>query len=124
LPLTLEPKFFPVPPTAAATTILAVLDRHGTGAALDVAGDCLRAIWSQERDISATTTLSEILAARQFDAAALLAHAASDTITRHYETDTQMAIERGVFGAPTYVYRGEMFWGQDRLDFLDRALAQ
>ena len=32
------------------------------------------------------------------------------------------AIERGVFGMPSYVWRGEIFWGQDRLDFLDRAV--
>jgi 2-hydroxychromene-2-carboxylate isomerase len=37
---------------------------------------------------------------------------------------TQEAIDRQIFGAPTYVYRGEPFWGQDRLDFLDRALAK
>jgi 2-hydroxychromene-2-carboxylate isomerase len=37
---------------------------------------------------------------------------------------TQEAIDRQIFGAPTYVYRDEPFWGQDRLDFLDRALAK
>jgi len=37
---------------------------------------------------------------------------------------TQEAIDRRIFGAPTYVYRDEPFWGQDRLDFLDRALAK
>ena len=40
------------------------------------------------------------------------------------EALTQEAIERQIFGAPTYVYRDEPFWGQDRLDFLDRALAK
>ena len=48
---------------------------------------------------------------------------AADTKTR-YETLSQEAIDRGIFGVPTYVVRGEMFWGQDRLDFLGRALAQ
>ena len=41
-----------------------------------------------------------------------------------YKALTDEAIERKVFGAPTYVYRDELFWGQDRLDFLDRALAK
>ena len=41
-----------------------------------------------------------------------------------YERNTQGALARQVFGAPTYVYRDELFWGQDRLDFLDRALAK
>ena len=38
--------------------------------------------------------------------------------------ETEAAIARGVFGAPSYVYKDEIFWGQDRLDFLDRALAE
>ena len=37
---------------------------------------------------------------------------------------TQEAIARGIFGAPTYVYQDELFWGQDRLDFLDREMAK
>jgi carboxymethylenebutenolidase len=41
-----------------------------------------------------------------------------------YDMLTQEAIDRGVFGAPTYVLRGEVYWGQDRLDFVGRALAQ
>ena len=41
-----------------------------------------------------------------------------------YEQDSQRAIDSGVFGAPTYVIDGEMFWGQDRLDFLERRLAR
>jgi 2-hydroxychromene-2-carboxylate isomerase len=123
LPLNLEPRHFPVPPVAAATTILAVLDRHGTERALDVAGDCLRAVWVQDLDISTEATLHDILAGRGLDAAALLLHAASSQIAATYDAHTQEAIARGVFGAPTYAYGEELFWGQDRLDFLDRALA-
>jgi 2-hydroxychromene-2-carboxylate isomerase len=65
------------------------------------------------------------LAARLGLAPTLLAEraAAADTRVR-YDTLTQEAIDRGVFGAPTYVCDGELFWGQDRLDFLDRALAK
>lgn len=123
LPLNLEPKYFPVPAVAAATAILAVLDRHGTDKALDVAGDCLRAIWAEERDISTEGTLHDILARRGLDAAALLAHAAGSQIAATYDAHTQEGIARGVFGSPTYAYGDELYWGQDRLDFLDRALA-
>ena len=122
--LNLEPKFFPVPAEAAATLILAVLARHGVEPALDVAGDCLRAIWAEDRDISAPTTLQEIVAARGLDAEALLAHATSAEVAARYVMHSQEAIARGVFGSPTYVLRDELFWGQDRLDFLDRALAR
>jgi 2-hydroxychromene-2-carboxylate isomerase len=124
LPLNLEPKFFPVPAEAAATLVLAVLARHGVDSALDIAGDCLRAIWTEDRDISARTTLQEIVAARGLDAEALLAHATSAEVAARYVMHSQEAIARGVFGSPTYVLRDELFWGQDRLDFLDRALAR
>jgi carboxymethylenebutenolidase len=45
-------------------------------------------------------------------------------VHERYEQDSQRAIDSGVFGAPTYVAWGEMFWGQDRLDFLERRLAR
>jgi 2-hydroxychromene-2-carboxylate isomerase len=124
LPLTLEPRYFPVPQHAAATAILAVQEAHGTDAALDVAGDCLRGIWAEEKDISNEAVLADILGRRGLDAAGLLARAKSAEIAQRYDADTQEAIERGVFGSPSFIYEGELFWGQDRLDFLDRALAR
>jgi 2-hydroxychromene-2-carboxylate isomerase len=124
IPLTLEPKFFPVPAEPAATAILAVLERHGTSVALDVAGDLLRSIWAEEKNISEPETLAAILKARQLDADALLAHARSAEVAARYIQHSQEAIARGVFGSPTYVFEDELFWGQDRLDFLERALAR
>lgn len=123
-PLTIEPKHFPVPAEPAATLILAVLEQHGTETALDVAGDCGRGVWAEERNISDAGVLEEIVKARRLDAAPLLAHARSAEVAARYIQHSQEAIARGVFGAPTYIYRDELFWGQDRLDFLDRALAQ
>jgi 2-hydroxychromene-2-carboxylate isomerase len=124
VPLTLEPKFFPVPAEAAATLILAVLERNGVDSALDIAGDCLRAVWAEDRDISSRDTLLEIAQARGLDAPALVAHANAAEVAARYVMHSQEAISRGVFGAPTYVFNDELFWGQDRLDFLDRALAR
>ena len=124
MPLNLEPKFFPVPAEAAATLILAVLEQRGTETALDVAGDCLRAIWTEDRDISSRDTLRDIAGARGLDAQALLTQAASAGIAAVYVMQSQEAIARGIFGSPTYTYNDEIFWGQDRLDFLDRALAR
>lgn len=124
LQLNLEPKFFPVPSEPAATLILAVLERHGVETALDIAGDCLRAIWAEERDISASATLREIALARTLDADSILAHASSAEVAAVYILHSQEAIARGVFGSPTYALNDELFWGQDRLEFLDRALAR
>jgi 2-hydroxychromene-2-carboxylate isomerase len=53
----------------------------------------------------------------------LLKQANTPEIASRYEAFTDEAIARQVFGAPTYVYKNELFWGQDRLEFLDRALA-
>ncbi len=123
VPLTLEPKHFPVPAEPAATLVLAVLERHGVSAALDIAGDCGRAIWAEELNLSEPETLVAIASGRELDADALLAHARSAEVAARYVQHSQEAISRNVFGAPTFIYKDELFWGQDRLDFLDRALA-
>ena len=124
VPLNPEPKHFPVPAEPAATLILAVLERHGTSAALDVAGDCGRAVWAEERNLGEASVLAEIAGARQLDAAQLLEHARSAEVAARYIQHSQEAIARNVFGAPTFIYQDELFWGQDRLEFLDRALAR
>jgi 2-hydroxychromene-2-carboxylate isomerase len=123
VPLNIEPRFFPVPAEAPATALLAVLERHGTEVALDFAGDLMRGVWAEERNLADATTLTELLTARGLDGAGLLAHARSAEVAARYIQHSQEAIARGVFGSPTYVYQDELFWGQDRLEFLDRALA-
>jgi 2-hydroxychromene-2-carboxylate isomerase len=123
VPLNVEPKFFPAPGDAASKWILAALER-GTAGGLKFAGAVMRAVWAEERNVADAGTLAAIGRDHGFDADALAARAGSDEITARYEAFTQEAIERQVFGAPTYIYRDEPFWGQDRLDFLDRALAK
>jgi 2-hydroxychromene-2-carboxylate isomerase len=124
MPLTLQPRYFPVPPAAASTLILAAAERHGHDTALDLAFDCLRAVWAEERNIADADTLREIAQARGLDGTALLTQAASEDIAATFVQHTDEAIARGVFGAPTYALGNELFWGQDRLDFLERALAR
>ena len=55
-------------------------------------------------------------------AASLLAESEAPEIAARYEANTQQALAAGVFGAPSYVVEGEIFWGQDRLEFLERRL--
>ena len=121
--LNVKPKFFPVSPDAAAKWIIAAQAR-GAADALRLAGALLRAVWAEERDISDEPTLACIASGERLDPALLAADAASPDTASRYDALTQEAIERQIFGAPTYVYRDEPFWGQDRLDFLDRALAK
>jgi 2-hydroxychromene-2-carboxylate isomerase len=123
LPLNKQPKFFPVASDLASKWILAAVNR-GTPDALKLTGAILRAVWAEDRDISDANTLAAIAREQMLDADALAAGALAPGTSARYEALTQEAIERQVFGAPTYVYRDELFWGQDRLDFLDRELAK
>jgi len=118
-----RPAHFPVRADLASRWILAALEQ-GTDAALDLALAFGRALWAEERDIAAHDTLAAIASAQRLDVAALDERANAPDIATRYAVLTQEAIDRGVFGAPTYVVGGEMFWGQDRLDFLDRELAK
>jgi 2-hydroxychromene-2-carboxylate isomerase len=123
IPLNLQPKFGATGGDLAARWILAAAD-DGAAPALDLAGAIMRARWAEERDIADEATLVAIAAALRLEGAALAARAASPEIQARYEACTQEAIDSQVFGVPTYVYRAEPFWGQDRLDFLGRKLAE
>ncbi len=122
LPLNLEPKFFPAPHDQAVLLIVAADLVGGADLAMQLAYGVMRACWAEERNVADAETLAAIARERGIDVAALSAK--RDEAQAKYEAYTKEAIERGVFGAPTYVYNGELFWGQDRLDFLNRALGK
>ncbi|HUN50868.1 MAG TPA: 2-hydroxychromene-2-carboxylate isomerase [Candidatus Sulfotelmatobacter sp.] len=121
MPLTLHPAYFPADADPAARLIIAAR-RQGLDA-LGLAHALLRAVWAEDRNLADPATLIAAADALQLDGKALLGAAESRAVADEYQADTDAAIQRGVFGAPTYCYRDEPFWGQDRLDFLDRALA-
>jgi carboxymethylenebutenolidase len=121
-PLHLKPTFFPVSGDDAAKLIIAVDMAAGANAAMAITGAILSAVWSQQRNIADEKTLMELLKEQNLPATCL-EQAYSQAAQERYETYTQMAIDVGVFGAPSYVVNGEIFWGQDRLDFVERALA-
>ena len=123
LPLNLQPKFFPVVGDAAARLIIAVDAHEGSDAAMALASALLRAVWAEERDIADPRELAAALAALRLPAQRL-ADAQAPAVQTRYDTDSQRAIDAGVFGAPSYLVDGELFWGQDRLDFLQRRLAR
>ena len=118
--LNLHPKFFPAPADAAARVVIAADQTGGDSAGL--AHAILTAIWAQEKNIADLPTLTEIANASGQDGAALVAASQGPETQTAFEAQTQEALARGVFGAPTYVYEDELFWGQDRLELLDRAL--
>ena len=122
MPLNLHPTYFPVPGDSAARLILAVADGQGSDSAMQLTGAVLKAVWAEQRNINDAGTLAQLLAECGLPAAALDL-AQGDAVQRRYEAATQQAFDAGVFGAPSYVIDGEIFWGQDRLDFLERRLA-
>jgi len=122
MPLNLHPRYFPAAEWPAAGMVIAAGNRGEDCGGLSNA--ILRAVWAEERNIADADTLLAIAAENGMDGKALLEAAESEPVRAAYEANTKAAIELGVFGAPTYVLDGDLFWGQDRLDFLDRALAR
>lgn len=120
-PLNLQPKFFPVAGDDAARLIIAVEMHDGADAAMHITDAVLRAVWVEERNIADEGVLATLLRERELPARRL-EDAHSQAAQERYEANTQRAIEAGVFGAPSYVIGGEIFWGQDRLDFVERRL--
>lgn len=123
MPLALEPKFFPAETEPSSRLIIAA-NRVSDDAAMTLTGAVLRACWVQERNVADPDTLRAIAQENGFDAEELLRYASSDAVKAAYDSYAQEAIERGVFGAPSFIIEGELFWGQDRLDFVERALAR
>lgn len=122
-PINLQPKYFPVNGDDAAQLIIAVDMHDGAEAAMRLTAQVLRAVWVEDRNIADAGELAAMLVAlglppRRLD------DSQSQAVHERYEADSQMAIEAGVFGAPSYVIEGEVFWGQDRLDFVERRLAR
>ena len=110
VPLVVQPKHFPVDSNPAAHLVCVAPPEKR----MALAGDLLAALWRDDRNLGDPAVLQEIASK----------HGVTQGNEEQYQAFTQEALERGVFGAPTYVYRDELFWGQDRLDFLDRALAK
>jgi 2-hydroxychromene-2-carboxylate isomerase len=82
----------------------------------------MRAYWERDEDIGDSEVLAAIASQAGFDAGALLSAANSQATREELLAVTDEAIARGVFGAPTSFVGNEMFWGKDRLDFVERYL--
>src|SRR5512134_42238 len=106
--LNLQPRYFPVAADAAARLIIAA-DEMAPRSAFDLTGRVLAAVWAEERNIADEATLLALAQDAGLAAPDLLARSKTETIQARYDAYTQEAIERQVFGAPTYFYRDEPF---------------
>ncbi len=81
-----------------------------------------RAIWIDSKNMNDPATVGAVWQAAGFDATAMLALCNEQPVKDQLKAGTQAAVERGIFGAPTFFVGDTMFWGQDRLDFVREAL--
>lgn len=119
--LNLAPAHFPVDPTLADHCAIAI-SQSGTRPADFVRSVC-EAVWTRDMNIADRDVLANLIKAAGFDDEAILENAGSEGVAAIREENTKAAVAHDAIGAPSYVYKGEVFWGQDRLDYLDRMIA-
>jgi len=122
LPCNLEPAHHPVADRRACYMVIAATQRGLDWIKLSHA--ILRAVWAEDRDIADHATLVAIANEQGLDGKGLLAATEDAAVQSEYQSNTEEAMKIGVFGAPTYVFDGELFWGQDRLQMLEWRLTQ
>ena len=121
LPINLKPAFFPSNPVPSCYSVINAQNSGGG----DVAGLCqsfLRACWAEEKDVAEDIVLRACLTENGFDPDLVNSGLLSGAVV--FERNTEEAIKKGVFGAPTYVVGDQIFWGQDRLNYLDEYLVE
>lgn len=121
LPMNLQPTFFPVAADPAAKLIIAAQLANGTDAAMSLTQAIMSAVWADQRNIADPDTLVALALDCELDGKALLKSSETTSVQAEYDRFTNDASAANVFGAPWFVYQGESYWGQDRLDFLERA---
>ncbi|WP_099867889.1 2-hydroxychromene-2-carboxylate isomerase [Pararhizobium haloflavum] len=120
LPINLKPKHFPVDPALADQAVIALLDARQDPT--DYMFRVFSAVWAQDENVSDPRVVERVLDESGFDGAAFLEAAQSESVAETRRQNTKEAIEADAVGVPAYVLNGEVFWGQDRIELLDRAL--
>lgn len=120
IPLLLQPRHFPVDVSLADRCVVAL-------SAMEVAPQGFieaahAALWAEDRDLADEAVLAQLLTAAGHEASMVLALAKGNLVEAVYGAHGDWAIAKGVFGSPSYVLDGEIFWGQDRLMLLEEAL--
>jgi 2-hydroxychromene-2-carboxylate isomerase len=122
VPMNVQPKFFPVSPELSSKLVLSARLSHGVDKSLELAGAVMRGLWAEEKNIGDEETLVQIANSCGLDGRMLVKSAETASVQAEFDRNTEDATAANVFGSPWYVLDGESFWGQDRLDFLERAM--
>lgn len=120
--MNLTPAHFPADQSLGAQMVLAAGGASGNADAGKLSDALLRAVWEEEKNIADESVLIAAADSAGLAGESLLAQAKEEAWAKAYADTTLKSIEVGVIGSPTFELNGELFWGQDRLDFLERAL--
>lgn len=122
LPLNLDPKFYPCRTIEPAARLVIAASQKGLDEAA-LSWEIQSALWAQDRDIADPETLCALVEKTTgADGKSLLEASDTPEVMAAWQNNLEDAERLGIFGTPTYVLDNELFWGQDRLDFLQRKL--
>ena len=120
LELNLEPKYFPTDPKLASCVVIAAIEAgHNV---TELVYELMRAVWVREEDVSDPSVIKSAIKRSEGNVAELLSAANQLHVQSVFSENSERAVTKGVFGVPSYVVGEEVFWGQDRLEFLDTFL--
>ena len=117
LELNLEPQFFPTDSNLASCVIIGAIEAgHNV---TELVYELMRSVWVREEDVSETSVVVGAIERSGGSPDDLLATVRNSTVQEILVQNSEQAVGKGVFGVPSYVVGEEVFWGQDRLEFLD-----
>jgi 2-hydroxychromene-2-carboxylate isomerase len=123
IPIHVQPKFFPASEQQTSGCIIGVRETIGDQPAIKLAHRVLKALWQEEKNPGDPAVLAGLITDVGLSANEVMALGSDPKWAERRLADTQAALDRNVFGAPSYVIGEDIFWGQDRLGFVERRLA-
>jgi 2-hydroxychromene-2-carboxylate isomerase len=124
IPIHIQPKFFPASEQLSSGCIIGLRETVGDQPAIKLAHRVLKAVWQEEKNPGEPDTLAALITEIGLDADQVMKLGSDPKWAERRIADTKAALERNVFGAPSYVIGDDIFWGQDRLEFVQRRLAR
>lgn len=122
MPLVLKPRYYPTNNEFSARMVIAATTLGLP--ALELSHGLLRALWSQELDVTLPEVRIAVADELGLDGKTLQAMEETPEVIQAWHDSHEEAARRGVFGTPTWIYNDVLYWGQDRLTFLDEALSE
>jgi 2-hydroxychromene-2-carboxylate isomerase len=117
-------RYHPGFPLRPARALRAAIRAGELGAAAPFSLAVFRAYWTDNRDISDLAVLGELAAVAGLNAKDIELAATQEIYRERLEQNNAAAIAAGVFGVPTIIWRGKIFFGNDRLEMLERSLSR